>query len=227
LPGMVQCQIMRLTVPSATVSGLATKPCEKRDGKQIRNSARNLQYRQGGKERGADRGAHVGVVLPPGLALLGEAAARDSPGRHGETSCGGGGGGDCSALGLFVRGGGSEVKRVRSVVPSFVYLTPPAFSVDRKKWEKSPLPFPLLHQASVGPVSADPTVPVRAEVAGKAPRGGPGPGHGKRCGTGSARHAARWDRTVGPAVSLFLRLYASNIFFFPFGVCLRHRIPYG
>jgi hypothetical protein len=76
----------------------------------------------------------VGVVLPPGLALLGEAAARDSPGRHGETSCGGGGGGggDCSALGLFVRGGGSEVKRVRSVVPSFVYLTPPAFSVDEK-----------------------------------------------------------------------------------------------
>jgi hypothetical protein len=30
----------------------------------------------------------VGVVLPPRLALLGEAAARDPPGRHG----GGGGG---------------------------------------------------------------------------------------------------------------------------------------
>jgi hypothetical protein len=35
-------------------------------------------------------GTDVGVVLAPGLALLGEAAARDSS-RHG--GCGGGGGG--------------------------------------------------------------------------------------------------------------------------------------
>jgi hypothetical protein len=120
-------------VPSATVSGLATKPCEKRDGNRSGTPLEICNRDKG--ERGADRGAHVGVVLPPGLALLGEAAARDSPGRHGETSCGGGGG-DCSALGLFARGGGSEVKRVRSVVPSFVYLTPPRFfRIDEKKWE--------------------------------------------------------------------------------------------
>jgi hypothetical protein len=71
----------------------------------------------------------VGVVLPPRLALLGEAAARDPPGRHGAAAAA------AAALRFGSgRGGGEWSREARAVGRlAFVYLTPPTvFSADLK-----------------------------------------------------------------------------------------------
>jgi hypothetical protein len=93
---MVQFQIMRFADPSASVSGLATNPCRTGRGSD-RDSNRAAARAALGKGEGGPReaGTDVGVVLAPGLALLGKAAARD-PSRHG--GCGGGGGYQLSSL---------------------------------------------------------------------------------------------------------------------------------
>jgi hypothetical protein len=96
---MVHCQIIRFTVPSGSDSGFATKPCAQQQNRTDQTprppgDAARAKKNQGG--RWELRGAYVRVVLAPGLALLGEAAAGDSP-RHGGGGGGGGGGGDSSS----------------------------------------------------------------------------------------------------------------------------------
>jgi hypothetical protein len=103
----------------------------------LRTAAPQQQNRSGGESEeesgraeGESRGAYVRVVLAPGLALLGEAAAGNSP-RH-SCCCGGGGGGGCSSSaggvwGLdFLRGFANRVplRTGRSyLTPSFFFLS--------------------------------------------------------------------------------------------------------
>lgn len=74
LPGMVQCHVMRLTEPSGSVSGFATKP--QTIGEENEDQGSDL-----GQRRKKKRATYVGVVLAPGLALLGEAATGDASGH--------------------------------------------------------------------------------------------------------------------------------------------------
>jgi len=88
---MVQFQVMRFADPSASVSGLATNPCGTGRGSDRGPNRAAARAAVGRGRVSREAGTDVGVVLAPGLALLGEAAARD-PCRHG--GCGSGGGGE-------------------------------------------------------------------------------------------------------------------------------------
>lgn len=132
LPGIVQCQIMRLTVPSANVSGLATKPYGTKSEHRSGGSSPAARHVKGIKKKRGEalrsRGTDVWVVLPPRLPLLREAAARDSP-RHG---CGGGGG-----VSSFLRrwgfgwGGVAQVKKREG---RSLTLTPPCGPTCQPPW---------------------------------------------------------------------------------------------
>lgn len=119
LPGIVQCQIMRLTVPSANVSGLATKPYGTKSEHRSGGSSPAARHVKGIKKKRGEalrsRGTDVWVVLPPRLPLLREAAARDSP-RHG---CGGGGVSSFLRRWGFGWGGVAQVKKRGGPVAHF------------------------------------------------------------------------------------------------------------